>query len=94
MPQNDLGFSFLFVAVKSHPIWVSHVAQLAIVHAYLPKVVYWLTHLLASSKIAQKNVFLKVLHNAPIALILTYPSPGLVHVIFLVFQNIIPPDDS
>lgn len=33
--QKDDGFKFLFVAVKSQPSWVSHVAQFAIVHAYL-----------------------------------------------------------
>jgi hypothetical protein len=37
MPQNDLGFNLLLVAVNRHPIWVSQVAQLVIVHAYLQK---------------------------------------------------------
>lgn len=38
IPQKDFGFNFLFVAVKRHPIWVSQVAQFAIVHAYLQKI--------------------------------------------------------
>lgn len=37
MPQNDLGFNFLLVAVNRHPIWLSQVAQLVIVHEYLQK---------------------------------------------------------
>ena len=38
IPQNDLGFNFLFVAVYNHPIWVSQATQLVIVHAYLQKI--------------------------------------------------------
>lgn len=35
IPQNELGFKFLLVAVKSQPICVSHVAQFVTLHAYL-----------------------------------------------------------
>lgn len=45
IPQNDLGFNFLFVAVNNHPIWIWQVAQLVIVHAYLQKMANCQLHL-------------------------------------------------